>query len=129
VNVHDCEFDQFEDYLWLKNSYMLSVMVDNQLLFALVDVLMTPEILLSVRKFLSYLLNQVPLFHPLHPCWFHIFFITSFLFNSFDDCNASTVCHQLEENGFSYSACKEVGSIIQRIHRVFQIDLSVLTTN
>lgn len=33
------------------------------------------------------------------------------LLNYFDDYGASTVFHQLQENGFSHSACDEVDSI------------------
>lgn len=74
-------------------------------------------------------MNQVPLFHPLHLEWFHMFIILTFLFNYFDDCNACKVCHQLQENGFSHSACKEVDSIVQRICIAVQFDLSNVLIN
>ena len=73
-------------------------MVNNQILVSIVNVLMTLEILLSVSKCLSYLLNQVHLFHTLHHNWFRIFAILEFLFNSFDDYNACVVFHQLQED-------------------------------
>lgn len=59
----------------------------------------------------------------------HVFVVLASLSNSFDDDNACTFCHQLEENGLSHSSCEEVGPIVQSIHKAIQIDLSLLITN
>lgn len=47
--------------------------------------------LLSVCEFLSYLMNQVPLFHPLYSDQLHMLVIVAFLLNSFNDCCVHSV--------------------------------------
>lgn len=90
---------------------------------------MTLEMLLGSDNYLSYLLNRVPLFHPLHPSWFHMIIILEFLFNYFDDYNTCIVCHELQDNILSDSTCEEFDSIIQSICSDVHFDLSLLTTN
>lgn len=58
-----------------------------------------------------------------------MFSIPTFLFNYFDDCNACTVCHQLQENGFAYLTHEEDGHIIERICETIQMNLSLLSFN
>lgn len=51
------------------------------------------------------------------------------ILNSFHDHDACIVRHQLQENDLSYLACEELGSIVQSILKIVQIDLSSFITN
>lgn len=90
MDERSCEIDNCEDYNWSNDSYLSHSFESNQLLSLLANILMliifilAPNLLLSIDECLSYLLNQVPLFHLLHLNWFLVFAILAFLFNDYD---------------------------------------------
>lgn len=128
------EVDHFKDYLWSKELCLLGSFLNNQLLVSPVNVILqvfpfiSLEILSSDNECMSDCANQI-IPHSLSLDWSHVFVVLTFLLNSFDDYDACTVCHQLQENGLSHSASEEVDSIVQIIRKDVQIGLSLLITN
>jgi len=70
----------------------------------LIIFMMAQDILLVFIEFLSYLVNQIPLFdrlihqddthvRPLYPHWFHVFGILAFIFNYPNDCDNYSTCN------------------------------------
>ena len=70
MDAQSYEASHFKEYHWLKYSNAFEI---NQLLFFLLNVIilivfiLEPDLLLNFSECLIYLVNQVPLFHPLHP--------------------------------------------------------------
>jgi len=60
TNAHNCEADQYKDYIWLKNLYLLNAMVNNHLLMFIVNVtqlvifLYAQSILLNIIQVLNH---------------------------------------------------------------------------
>lgn len=71
MNEYKYGVDYFENYCWPKDSYILYTLENNQLLILLVNVitliilLMELNVFLNISEFLNYLVNHIPLFHPL----------------------------------------------------------------
>lgn len=68
-------------------------------------------------------MNQV-LFHSPCPNQSHTFVVLSSFLNAFSDYDAYTICPQLQEGGLSYISHKELGSIVQSIHKIVKIYFS-----
>lgn len=115
MDERSCEVDHSKDYLWSKDSYLSHYFESNQLLILLVNILilviffMAPDTFFSVNECSCYLLNQVPLFHPLHLDWFHMLGILAFLFNDYD---VSIGCIWSQVDGLSHSMYEEDDSFV-----------------
>lgn len=72
MDTQSYEASHFKDYHRPKDSYLSNIFENNQLLVLLVNVIMliicimAPYVLFSASEYLSYLVNQIPLFHPLY---------------------------------------------------------------
>lgn len=117
IESWNCEVVHSKDYIFPKESYLSNLSLNGQLLGLLANLMLQTyplialEILLSDNECTSHRMNQ-SLLHLPCPNLSHVFVVLEYFLNFVDDYDAYKNFNQLQENGLSCLARKELGSII-----------------